>query len=205
MTITLYMSELTYDFKNKAFLTGRARRTDANAEQAANMQASDDEEDMNQAVRSIQNGFRALLTELSEGLYGVATVADATVSDGADSGKAAAGSKAADTPSGEETSKPSTGASGNVTDGSVSNNALMSETSNIVVTMKVPSNFVMALKDTLTACMHSYIVNKALAEWLLITDKADAAEYAGFAQNDMAQLRRTFYRRERPTRKEVGG
>lgn len=168
LTITLYMSELTYDFRNKAFLTGRSRRTDANVEQAANMQASDDEEDMNQALRSIQNGYNALLTELSEGLYGVATVADATVS-------------------------------------SVSNNTLIDESANIQIEMNVPSNFVMALKDTLTACMHSYIVNKALAEWFLITNKGDAAEYAGFAQSDMAQLRRTFYRRERPTRREVDG
>ena len=67
LTITLYMSELIYDFQNKAFLTGRSRRSaDMDAEAASNIQASDDDEDKNQALRSIQNAYSQLLVELSE-------------------------------------------------------------------------------------------------------------------------------------------
>lgn len=67
LTITLYMSELIYDFQNKAFLTGRSRRAaDMDAEAASNIQASDDDEDKNQALRSIQNAYSQLLLELSE-------------------------------------------------------------------------------------------------------------------------------------------
>lgn len=67
LTITLYMSELIYDFQNKAFLTGRNRRAaDMDAEAASNIQASDDDEDKNQALRSIQNAYSQLLVELSE-------------------------------------------------------------------------------------------------------------------------------------------
>ena len=67
LTITLYMSELIYDFQNKAFLTGRSRRAaDMDAEAASNIQASDDDEDKNQALRSIQNAYSQLLVELSE-------------------------------------------------------------------------------------------------------------------------------------------
>ena len=69
LTITLYMSELIYDFQNKAFLTGRSRRAaDMDAEAASNIQASDDDEDKNQALRSIQNAYSQLLVELSEAI-----------------------------------------------------------------------------------------------------------------------------------------
>ena len=69
LTITLYMSELIYDFQNKAFLTGRSRRAaDMDAEAASNIQASDDDEDKNQALRSIQNSYSQLLVELSEAI-----------------------------------------------------------------------------------------------------------------------------------------
>ena len=63
------MSELIYDFQNKAFLTGRSRRAaDMDAEAASNIQASDDDEDKNQALRSIQNAYSQLLVELSEAI-----------------------------------------------------------------------------------------------------------------------------------------
>ena len=69
LTITLYMSELIYDFQNKAYLTGRSRRAgNMDAEAASNIQASDDDEDMNQALRSIQNAYSQLLVELSEAI-----------------------------------------------------------------------------------------------------------------------------------------
>lgn len=77
LTITLYMSEMLYDFKNKAFLTGRSRKADGkDAEFASNMQASDDDTDQNQALRSIQNAYGQLLVELSEGFINVADSTD---------------------------------------------------------------------------------------------------------------------------------
>lgn len=69
LTITLYMSELIYDFQNKAYITGISRRAGGtDAEVASKMQASDDDEDVNQALRSIQGAYGQLLVELSEGL-----------------------------------------------------------------------------------------------------------------------------------------
>lgn len=68
LTITLYMSELIYDFQNKAFITGRSRRVGGDAEQASDMQASDDDEDKNQALRSIQTAYGQLLVEMGEAL-----------------------------------------------------------------------------------------------------------------------------------------
>ena len=78
------MSELIYDFQNKAFLTGRSRRSaDMDAEAASNIQASDDEEDKNQALRSIQNAYSQLIVELSESVRtGSGTTASNELIDG---------------------------------------------------------------------------------------------------------------------------
>lgn len=64
--ITLYMSELIYDVQNKTYLTGRSRQTGTNHEEVANMQANDDDENLNQVLRSIGNAFANIKTKLSE-------------------------------------------------------------------------------------------------------------------------------------------
>lgn len=64
--ITLYMSELIYDVQNKTYLTGRSRHTGTNHEEVANMQANDDDENLNQVLRSIGNAFANIKTKLSE-------------------------------------------------------------------------------------------------------------------------------------------
>lgn len=68
VTITLYMSEILYDVQNKTYLTGRSRGAEKEKthEQVSHMQASDDEEDLNQILRSIGNAYAALKTKLSE-------------------------------------------------------------------------------------------------------------------------------------------
>ena len=66
VTITLYMSELIYEVQNKTYLTGRSRQNGQNHEEVANMQANDDDENLNQLLRSIQNAFSTLKTKLSE-------------------------------------------------------------------------------------------------------------------------------------------
>ncbi len=159
LTIKLHMSELIYDFQNKAFLTGRSRRSEGkDAEFSSNMQASDDDEDKNQTLRSIQTAYSQLLVELSEGLYGK-------------------------------------------TDAS-SSNELMKD-SDITISLSVPSNFTLGVKDSVSASMHDYIVNKALLDWFLITNKDDAKEYGDLATVALRNLHNTFNRRERPTRKGV--
>lgn len=66
VTITLYMSELIFDIQNKTYLTGRSRHNGTNHEEVANMQANDDDENLLQLQRSIQNAFSTLKTKLSE-------------------------------------------------------------------------------------------------------------------------------------------
>lgn len=66
ITITLYMSELIYDIQNKTYITGRSRQNGNNFEEVANMQANDDEENLNQITRSIQNAYSLAKIKLSE-------------------------------------------------------------------------------------------------------------------------------------------
>lgn len=159
LTITLYMSELLYDFRNKAYLTGRSRKADGkDAEFTSNMQASEDETDNNQVLRSIQNAYGQLLVELSEG------IADVT----------------------EKTSK----------------NELITA-SNITLVLSVPSNFNLGVMDSLTSAIHDYLINKALMDWFMITNKNDAKDYADLATVSLQNIHNAFNRRVRPNRTEV--
>ena len=151
LTITLYMSELIYDFQNKAFLTGRSRRaSDMDAEEASNIQASDDDEDKKQALRSIQNADRQLRVETDNG--------------------------------------------------TTASNELIDDSTNIVISLSLPSNYPLALKDALTSSIHDYIINKALMDWFIITNPNESKTYAELSVAAIKNLHEVFNRRERPRR-----
>lgn len=84
LNITLYMSELIYDFQNKAFITGRSKRVGGDSEQASDMQASDDEEDRNQSLRSIQTAYGHLQVEMGDAIIGDGTTASNELINGAE-------------------------------------------------------------------------------------------------------------------------
>lgn len=65
--ITEYVKEIIQDIFSKAYLTGQAREADGvTYQQASNMQASEEDEEKYQIVRSIGNAFSSLKTSLSE-------------------------------------------------------------------------------------------------------------------------------------------
>lgn len=76
LTITLYISEILYEIMNKTHLTGRSRETGSNHEEVANMKANEDDENINQILRSIGNAFSGLKTKVSEYLEETGTTAD---------------------------------------------------------------------------------------------------------------------------------
>ena len=157
LVITLYMSELIYDFQNKAFLIGRSRRAaDMDAEAASNIQASDDDEDKNQALRSIQNAYSQLLVELSESVQ--------------------------------------------TENGTTASNKLISDDTNIVINLSIPSNYPLSLKDALTSSIHDYIINRALMDWFIITNPNESKAYSELSVVAIKNLHETFNRRERPIR-----
>jgi hypothetical protein len=66
ISVNLYTDELIYEVLNKSYLTGRSQQEGKDIEQAANMQASEDEEDKNQISRSIQRALSVVHNSLAE-------------------------------------------------------------------------------------------------------------------------------------------
>ena len=66
LNITLKISELLYEIRNKTWLTGQSRQNGQNFEEVANMQNNEDEEHVNQVLRSLGNAFATLKVRLSE-------------------------------------------------------------------------------------------------------------------------------------------
>ncbi len=79
IVITLYMSELFYDVKNKTYLTGNSRRNGNNHADVAHMQANDDDEDANEILRCIGNAYASMKTQLSEFIEESETTANNTL------------------------------------------------------------------------------------------------------------------------------
>ncbi len=73
LTITIDIQELVYDIQNKTYLTGRSRSDGKNYRQVALMQANNDDENLNQIMRSIGNAIAKVKAELSEVLTGNTT------------------------------------------------------------------------------------------------------------------------------------
>ena len=76
LAITLKMSELLYEIRNKTWLTGQSRQNGQNFEEVAHMQNNEDEEHVNQVLRSIGNAFAQLKVRLSEYIDGNQTTAN---------------------------------------------------------------------------------------------------------------------------------
>lgn len=177
VTITLYMSELIYDFQNKTYLTGRSRRAaGTDAEAASNMQSSDDDEDVNQALRSIQLAYTELQAEMSDSLKAEIMSSSGSIGSG--------------------------GVIGGISAGATATNKLLDK-SNIEVKLSLTSNFPIALRDALASNIHDYIINKAVAEWFNLTNPTESEVYYKLAQLSMQNLHELLNRRERPVRQSV--
>ena len=85
-------------------------------------------------------------------------------------------------------------------DGTSANDIQMDNTENIVIALKVPSNFNPATNDTISAALHQYIVNTAIGDWFTITNKPDAADYIKQAVINLEQIREAVNKRVRPQR-----
>lgn len=81
LSIKIDINELIYDIQNKTYLTGRSRGDGKNYRQMALMQANNDDENINQIMRSISNAFARVQSELSEVLETKLTGADNKLSD----------------------------------------------------------------------------------------------------------------------------
>lgn len=78
-------------------------------------------------------------------------------------------------------------------------NALPGE-SDYSVRLLVPANYNTQMVKPLADLIHQYVVNTVLMDWLLITDKPDAAEYATSAATNLKQIDSILCKRVRPSR-----
>lgn len=87
--------------------------------------------------------------------------------------------------------------------GTTANNVQLSDQSNLVVALSMPGNYNTSANDSVTASMHQYIVNLAIAEWFTIFDKDDSADYLTMAAANLTTLREALNKRVRPVRKPI--
>lgn len=88
-------------------------------------------------------------------------------------------------------------------DGSTTNNLIKDEIDNdgeLTLAFLMPSNFNNSACDSLGSGLHEYIVDMAIYDWYIITDKADAADYQALAAAALERTKKALYKRERPTR-----
>lgn len=64
----------------------------------------------------------------------------------------------------------------------------------------MPSNFNLSATDNIGAAIHAYIVNRAIADWFIISDKEDAADYTSLAAEALESAKRALCKRKRPVR-----
>lgn len=82
-------------------------------------------------------------------------------------------------------------------------NNLLTKDKNLTITLVLPSNVNQATSDTVSSAAHQYIVNRAMADWFTITNKADAADYAAKAEVNLQELREAINKRVRPVRTTI--
>lgn len=87
-----------------------------------------------------------------------------------------------------------------VESGTTSSDAQITSTSDLTLSLQMPSNFNQATRDTLSAALHQYLVNTAISDWFTITNKADAGDYLSQASANLEQVRESINKRVRPTR-----
>lgn len=85
-------------------------------------------------------------------------------------------------------------------DGTTTDNSHYDGTKDLVLNLEMPSNFNEAATTGVGEAVHDYIKNMAIAEWYLVTNKADAQDYAALAQKSMDAISRSVSKRSRPTR-----
>lgn len=84
--------------------------------------------------------------------------------------------------------------------GTTATNKLISTSTNLQLSLVMPSNYNQSTVDTISAATHQYLVNSALADWFTITDKNDASDYVALAAANIEELREAINKRVRPTR-----
>lgn len=85
-------------------------------------------------------------------------------------------------------------------DGTTTDNSRYDGTTDLVLNLTMPSNFNEAATAGVGEAIHDYLKNTAIAEWYLVTNKADAEEYVALAQKSLVSIQQAVSKRSRPKR-----
>ena len=80
------------------------------------------------------------------------------------------------------------------------NNAAISGDDDLTLNLTMPTNFNEAPTSGLGEAVHDYLKNVAVADWYLVTNKADAENYVVLAQKSLESIRKSVSKRSRPER-----
>ncbi len=86
--------------------------------------------------------------------------------------------------------------------GLATNNAAIDGDDDLVLNLEMPSNFNEAATAGLGEAVHDYLKNVAVADWYLVTNKADAENYVALSQKSLESIRKSVSKRSRPNRPE---
>lgn len=81
-------------------------------------------------------------------------------------------------------------------------NVAISGEDDLELNLTMPSNFNEAATAGLGESVHDYLRNTAVADWYLVTNKADAEAYVALAQKSLENIRKCVSKRSRPKRPE---
>lgn len=90
-----------------------------------------------------------------------------------------------------------------VSDKTTATNLITDQETNLTIALQMPGSYNKAANEAVVAAVHQYIVNTAIADWFVITNKSDAAEYANLAAVNITQLREALNKRVRPARPAI--
>lgn len=82
--------------------------------------------------------------------------------------------------------------------GLATDNSHFDGNTDLVLNLEMPSNFNEAATTGVGEAVHSYLVNTAIAEWYVVTNKADADTYFSLASKSMDLIEQTVSKRSRP-------
>ena len=84
--------------------------------------------------------------------------------------------------------------------GTTTDNSHYDGSHDLVLNLTMPSNFNEAAPTGVGEAVHAYLANSAIADWYMVTNKADAEQYYALANKNMELIRQTVSKRSRPAR-----
>lgn len=85
-------------------------------------------------------------------------------------------------------------------DGTTTDNSRYDGESDLELNLTMPSNFNEAAATGVGEAIHDYLKNTAIAEWYMVTNKADAEQYVALAQKSLVSIQQAVSKRSRPKR-----